>query len=276
MSDEPVPEVPPESGNPDSPPPRTKRSYSDDDKYIALAAVKLNGGNVYRTAIALDIPCATLQDWVEKYDKHELSFSQNPISRERRGSLAAKLEDKVHSLVESIDDRVIKKATLSQRFVGIGIGIDKLRLLLGQGLEPDPATELCKLLQCNRSELPDRLQLQPGEELPPGFGFSGEIIEAETVEPQPISEPIYHPHAQDCPFTRPRIPGDNTDYNASSRCNCGAYDLNEHEELAFAQSKLIQDEGVNLTQDGSPTPPEDVTDGDAKLLEGIDDDDSAN
>ena len=32
---------------------RVERSDSDEDRYIALAAVDLNGGNVYRIAVAL-------------------------------------------------------------------------------------------------------------------------------------------------------------------------------------------------------------------------------
>jgi hypothetical protein len=49
----------------------------------------------------------------------------------------------------------VAKAILSQSAVALGIAVDKVRLLHGQGLEPDPATELCKLLGINRSQLPD-------------------------------------------------------------------------------------------------------------------------
>lgn len=64
---------------------------------------------------------------------------------------------------------MIQKATLSQRGVFVGIGVDKLKMLLGQGIDPDPAAELCRLLNINRSQLPERLELAPGEEIPEGF-----------------------------------------------------------------------------------------------------------
>jgi len=38
-----------------------KTVYTDEDKFIALAAVHLNAGNVYRTAIALGIAETTLR-----------------------------------------------------------------------------------------------------------------------------------------------------------------------------------------------------------------------
>jgi hypothetical protein len=80
----------------------------------------------------------------------------------------------VHTVVEAMPGKV-GKATLSQCAVTLGIGVDKLRMLRGEGLEPDPATELCKLLGINRSQLPDRLELQPGEKLPEGW--SGPIFD---------------------------------------------------------------------------------------------------
>src|SRR5258705_8010994 len=136
----------PGSANPDNPDKPSRRVYLDEDRYIALAAVDLNGGNVYRTAIALDIPARTLADWVDARSRR-ISENQEYFAdgrREKRGDLAAKLEDKLHSVVESITPEVIAKATLAQRFVAIGIGVDKVRDMHRQGLEPDPATELCK------------------------------------------------------------------------------------------------------------------------------------
>jgi hypothetical protein len=41
--------------------------------------------------------------------------------------------------------------------------------LLGHGIDPDPDTELCRLLNINRSQLPERLQLNVGDEIPPEF-----------------------------------------------------------------------------------------------------------
>lgn len=145
-----------------------KTSYSDEDKYIALAAVDLNGGNVYRTAVAIGIPASTLREWNDARHARAAEFAEH--RKENRGDLATKLEDKLHSVVESITPEVISKATLAQRGVFLGIGIDKVVKMRGQGLEPDPAAEICRLLNCNRAQLPKRLELGPGEEIPEGFG----------------------------------------------------------------------------------------------------------
>lgn len=45
---------------------RAYRDYSIEDKVIALATVDMNGGNIYRTAKASNIPYATLYGWVEE------------------------------------------------------------------------------------------------------------------------------------------------------------------------------------------------------------------
>jgi len=259
MSDEPVPEVQPDSR-------KSKRQvtqYSDEDKEIALATVDLCAGNVFRAALACNIPRKTLEGWVKSRDE-ELDLNLAARLDKRRGDLATKMEYILHSALDSMLAK-LPKATFSQTAVGIGILTDKIRLLRGQGLEPDPATELCKLLGINRTELPERLELGPGEELPSGFGFAGPVIEAEF---EPVhSEPTYHPHAQNCPF--PSNPA-NPDL-----CSCGAHALNEQEERNSLNPNRT-DISAKSTEDRSRTPPEDVTDGDAKLLEGIDDDDSAN
>ena len=182
----------PSSANPHNRDRPSRRVYTDEDRYIALAAVDLNGGNVYRTAIALDIPGRTLADWVEARSRR-IAENQEYFAdgrKEKRGDLSAKLEDKLHSVVESITPEVIAKASLAQRGVFIGIGVDKVKLMRGQGLEPDPATELCKLLGINRSQLPDRLELQPGEEPPLG---SGHIID---IKPEAVLAKDSEDHSQ--------------------------------------------------------------------------------
>jgi transposase-like protein len=144
------------------------KNYSDEDKYTALAALDINGGNVYRTAIAYDLPYSTLYSWAK--EREARGGGPSKLEKEKRGNLASKLEDKIHSVVESITPEVIRRATLSQRGVFVGIGVDKLKVLLGQGIDPDPAAELCRLLNLNRSQLPPVLELAPGEEIPEGFG----------------------------------------------------------------------------------------------------------
>src|SRR5688500_10613116 len=153
--------------NSQSNPKRAIRQYSDEDRYVALAAVDLNGGNVYRTAKALDMRAKTLDDWEKgrqkRMEERSGEFAKN--RKEKRGDLAAKLEDVAHTIVESMPSKVAK-ATLSQSAVALGIAIDKVRILRGSGLEPDPAAELCRLLNINRQQLPERLELEPGEVIP--------------------------------------------------------------------------------------------------------------
>jgi len=144
----------------------SKRQYSDEDKATALSAVDANGGNVKLTARQLGIPHKTLDDWAK-------GRNQNPtvadLRTKKRGSLADKFEHLAHLLVDAMPGK-IAQATLSQCAITSGIAVDKAVRLRGEGMYPDPAAELCRLLNINRSQLPPTLELEPGEELPPGFG----------------------------------------------------------------------------------------------------------
>jgi transposase-like protein len=144
----------------------SKRQYSDADKATALAALDANGGNVKRTAKQLGIPHKTLDDWAK-------GRNQNPavadLRTRKRGSLADKFENLAHLIVDAMPAK-IGKATLSQCAVSSGIATDKAIRLRGEGLYPDPAAELCSLLKINRAQLPPTLQLEPGDEIPEGFG----------------------------------------------------------------------------------------------------------
>jgi hypothetical protein len=148
---------------------RARRTYTEEEKIIALLDLDANSGNVHRTALALDIPYATLAGWDADRRSGKLQNALIVDRREKRGDLTAKMESVLHSLVESMAGK-IAKATLSQTAVATGILVDKVRILRGQGLDPDPAAELCRLLNLNRAQLPPALQLEPGEEIPEGFG----------------------------------------------------------------------------------------------------------
>ncbi len=154
------------AANPEAKPKR-KRQYSDADKATALVALDANDGNVKRTAIQLGIPHKTLDDWAK-------GRNQNPAVAElhtrKKGSLADKFENLAHLIVDAMPSK-IDRATLSQCAVSSGIATDKAIRLRGEGLYPDPATELCRLLNLNRAQLPPALQLEPGEEIPEGFGL---------------------------------------------------------------------------------------------------------
>jgi hypothetical protein len=169
---------------------RSKRSYTEAEKAIALASLDANGGNVNRTSIAIDVPYATLAGWEADRRAGKLPGSIIQGVKEKRGDLALKLESIAHSIVEHMPGK-IAKASLSQSAVALGIVIDKVRILRGQGLDPDPATELCRLLSINRSQLPPSLQLEPGEELPQGFG---PVIE---TQPNPDNPDSYEPQEPD-------------------------------------------------------------------------------
>lgn len=214
-------------------PKRTRKHLSDEEVYQAIVAVQFNGGNINRTAIALGIPYATLHGIMKEYEAGEIHVSIQRGTREKRGDMAAKLESLIHSAIESAPGK-LAKATFSQTMVGVGIGIDKLRMLRGQGLDPDPAAELCRLLNINRSQLPPTLELGPGEEIPPEF--SGQVIETQpsptnpnSFEPEGLDDFIPEAHHPDC-LINPNVP---------DSCSCGADERNQ------AKLKAQEDEPVN-------------------------------
>lgn len=226
MSDEPEEELGSDNSK------RVYKDYSAEFKYSALAALDLNGGNISATAVAYEVPYTTLYRWNQ--ERKARGEEPSELVKRKRGNLAAKLEDKIHSVVESITPEVIRKATLSQRSVFIGIGLDKLRILLGQGLDPDPASELCRLLNLNRSQLPPVLELKPGEEIP--AEFAGPVIETvqstpDSYEPQAPDDFVFIPeaHHPDC-LINPHIP---------DSCSCGADDRNQ------IKLKAQDDESIN-------------------------------
>src|SRR5262249_48099582 len=139
---------------------RRKHSYSDEERFTAIAAVRLNGGNVHRTAKALNIPVRTLQDWYTAAELRRARASEYPLEIEKRGDLASKMESLIHDCVESMPTK-IGKATLSQSAVTLGILIDKVRILKAQGLEPDPIAEICKAIGIEREQMPDLSELKP-------------------------------------------------------------------------------------------------------------------
>lgn len=172
----------------------SKRQYSDEDKATALTALDANGGNVKRTATQLEIPHKTLDDWAK-------GRNQNPavadLRTRKRGSLADKFENLAHLIVDAMPSK-IERATLSQCAVSSGIATDKAIRLRGEGLYPDPATELCHLLKINRNQLSPTLQLEPGDEIPEGFGpiintipspDNPNSFEVEPVKPQSDDNP---------------------------------------------------------------------------------------
>jgi len=61
-------------------------------------------------------------------------------------------------------------------------------MLLGQGIEPDPAAELCRLLNINRQQLPERFELEPGEVIPDEVLAQLSFIDTELVNLDEVAE----------------------------------------------------------------------------------------
>lgn len=185
------------------------KDWSIEDKIIALAALDLNGGNVYRTAKALEIPYSNLNRWAAERKAGKLGLT-NLEAKEKRGNLRAKMESVLHSAVEAMPSK-LGKATFSQVAVGVGILTDKIRMLRSTEDE-NPTLELCRILGCTPDELPPTLQLAAGPneaELP-----DPSIIETQrnpdnpdSYEPADLSTP--RPHSPDCP-------------GSGDACDCGA------------------------------------------------------
>lgn len=159
---------------------KRKRQYSDEDKAVALAALDANNGLVKRTATQLGIPHKTLDDWAKGRNQHP---EVADLHTRKKGSLADKFENLAHLIVDAMPAK-IAKATLSQCAVSSGIATDKAMRLREERPYPDPTTELCQLLGLKPSQLPAALQLEPGEEIPEGFGA---IIDV-TAKPVEMTE----------------------------------------------------------------------------------------
>jgi transposase-like protein len=106
---------------------KPRRRYTDDDRANALAALAANGGNVKRTAEQLGIPLQTLHSWASGARHPEASTSAEP----KKGPMADRLEEIAWQLLEAIPGK-IANAPLSQVATGMGIAIDKARLLRGE------------------------------------------------------------------------------------------------------------------------------------------------
>ena len=105
-----------------------KRSYSDEQKASALAALAANGGNAKLTAAQIGVPRTTLLKWASGEGVHA---SVTDIGHEKKQGLADRLEGLAHRLVDAIPGK-IAEADLKQLSVSLGIALDKMRLLREQ------------------------------------------------------------------------------------------------------------------------------------------------
>lgn len=104
-----------------------KRTYSDEEKANALAAMDANGGDVFNTARQMGIPYQTLQEW----SKGRVHPAVLNIRQGKRADMAAALGDVAWQLLEAIPGK-IDPASLTQTATAMGIAIDKQQLLLGR------------------------------------------------------------------------------------------------------------------------------------------------
>lgn len=116
----------------------SRRKYSDVEKAEAIAAVKSNGGNIFRTSQELKIPWATLADWVKN------NRGTNDHLPERVLELREQKEQELSELCESVarkylkqagDEYVVAAVPGNLAMTAAGIAIDKAQLLRGQPTE---------------------------------------------------------------------------------------------------------------------------------------------
>jgi transposase-like protein len=105
-----------------------KRSYSDEERGNALAALAANGGNVNKTARQLGIPLRTLWNWATGACHPEAA----EIGQRKKGPLADVFEGIVWQLLGSITPEKMAAATLQQLATAAGIAVDKMQLLRGK------------------------------------------------------------------------------------------------------------------------------------------------
>ncbi len=122
--------------------PEVIRSYSDTDKALALLALEANGGNVYFTAKALDIPRATLLEWAHgKYVNEDVL----KLQAQKRPELANRLKDLAGHICSFLPSKMLN-ATCVQAATAMGIAIDKALAL--EGKTPTPNISLMSDDQC--------------------------------------------------------------------------------------------------------------------------------
>jgi transposase-like protein len=103
-----------------------RRTYSDDERAAALAALAANGGNVRRTARGLGIPRATLEHWA-RGDRHPEAAEDGAP---KKALLADLLEGHAYRLLElAMEPERLAGATTQQLMTAFGIAVDKMRLL---------------------------------------------------------------------------------------------------------------------------------------------------
>lgn len=106
-----------------------RRSFSDNDKAAALAALDANGGNVYKTAKELGVSYSTLHSWSNGVG---VNSDVSAVRDEKKIELADKLEAVANRYADHLlEDATVLKTGAKDAAITVGTAIDKMRLLRG-------------------------------------------------------------------------------------------------------------------------------------------------
>lgn len=107
----------------------------------ALAALKANRGNVWRTSAELGIPYDTIRDW-KNGTKRTQHGDIRRIHKEKELTLAAECEKVLWKIVKyGLPPKKLREANASSLGTLFGIMADKMRLLRDQGPPPSEAAK---------------------------------------------------------------------------------------------------------------------------------------
>lgn len=108
-----------------------RRSYSEEEKALALLALEANGGNVLRTSEELGIPNPTLDQWSKG---RGVNSEVAALKNEKREGLAVRLESACDRILEHMMSQ-LPTATFRDSGTVYGILYDKARLTRGEPTE---------------------------------------------------------------------------------------------------------------------------------------------
>lgn len=104
-----------------------RRYWTDDERYSVLAAVDANGGDVAKTARETGVPDSTIRCWRLGHRCPEAL----QLRDEKKGNLANACEELAWLFASEIP-RKVDKAPLNHLTAGLGIMVEKTRLLRGE------------------------------------------------------------------------------------------------------------------------------------------------
>lgn len=106
---------------------RTHRTYSDDEKAVALTYLEVNKGDVARTSKQTGIPTDTLYVWSKGKHVHPDVLN---LQEQRKEALDARMELMAYTILEALPDK-LEGANFRDAAVGLGIVVDKMQVLRG-------------------------------------------------------------------------------------------------------------------------------------------------